>query len=203
MERETLQMISGASDAFVYGEVTDITYIDADGKPMTAHRLEVAEVYADKTDTLASGGTVTIMTAGGFITNQAGEEVKVRALNSPELSEGTTYLAYLRKDEALDAFVPTTGESSVFEVDTDGKVLNIHGFYILDVNEDGSLAVGPPKEGRLRDVQPVEQPPAATVVDIEGNERTVEPAPRPIDSQVPFLDAALTKEQFVAKGRGW
>ncbi|MBI5195740.1 MAG: hypothetical protein HZA10_05425, partial [Nitrospirae bacterium] len=62
---------------------------------------------------------------------------------------------------------------SVLMVDNDGKVLNIDGFYILDVQND-KLVVGPSKEQK-EDFNNKGIPPSAVVEDITGNVTTISP----------------------------
>ena len=103
-ERETIARISGASDAFVHGVVTGIRYTETNGRPVTITTLEIEDTYFSIGEAANVESEVAVVTPGGRVTNEDGEEVSVRALNSPNLVEGRAYLAYLRWNESLQAF---------------------------------------------------------------------------------------------------
>jgi len=183
--------------------VVKAVYPDNDSSiPLTINELDVKEVYFDKTGNIAVGDTITVITEGGFITNENGEEIRVRSLNSPELTEETTYIMYLRWVPDLDGFRATTGESSVFEVDAEGRVLNVHGHYLMDVVE-GKPVAGRRKESKLQDpTEEQERAPSARVVDIKGNEKTIEPARENVRAGNLYSQASLTQREFLEKVKG-
>lgn len=198
----TMMKISDLSDTFLSGVVKAV-YPDNDSSiPLTINELFVKEVYFDKTGNVAVGDTITVITEGGFITNENGEEIRVRSLNSPELAEETSYIMYLRWVPDLDGFRATTGESSVFEVDAKGRVLNMHGHYLMDVVE-GKPVAGRRKESKLQDpTEEQERAPTARVVDIEGKEKTVEPARKVVSAENLYSQKTLTQSEFLEKVKG-
>jgi len=194
--------ISDLSDTFLSGVVKAV-YPDNDSSiPLTINKLDVKEVYFDKIGNVAVGDTITVITEGGFITNKDGQKIRAKVLNSPELTEGAIYIMYLRRIPDMDGFRVTTGESSVFEVDTEGRVLNIHGHYIMDVVA-GKPVAGHRKESKLRDsTKAQERAPSAMVVDIKGNEKTIEPARKNVRTGALYSQKSLTQREFLEKVKG-
>jgi len=202
MPDETLAKISSLSDTFVCGVVKRIFYDNSNRMPLTINEFEVRNVYFDKTDKVRAGETIDVITEGGFISNRKGDEIKARMLNSPEFTEETMYIVYLRWIQVLDGFKPTTGESSVFEVDTESRVLNIDGYYIVDI-QNGKLVVGQQKESRIQDTEAEQvRGPSAIVVDINGNETTIEPIRRNLRDRDHYSREPITLEQFLSKVKG-
>ena len=200
MEDETITKISKLSDTFLYGSIKGIAYLN-EGRPITINKVEIKDIFFDRTGRVSIGDDIDVITRGGFFTDDSGKRVKIKELNAPELVKGTAYIIYLRWDSSRDAFTPTSGESSVFEVDMEGKVLNIHGYYILDVKA-GKLVVGPSK---ILDTQRKETSPPAVVEDIYGNTTTIQPQMPSVKTQeidpgkLLNLQKLLEKVQGVAK----
>ncbi|MBI4710177.1 MAG: hypothetical protein HY759_03610 [Nitrospirae bacterium] len=171
-EGETIIKISKQSDAFIFGIVKDMA--DSAGKkPTSLYKVEIKDIYFDRIGKIKLGDVIDVVSRVGFIFDHTGRKVKIKELNAPDLIIGSDYIIYLLWDESQNAFRPTSGESSVLIVDNDGKVLNIDGFYILDVQND-KLVVGPSKEQK-EDFNNKGIPPSAVVEDITGNVTTISP----------------------------
>ena len=198
MPDQTLPKISGLSDTFVCGVVKGISYNSTNRMPLTINELEVKDVYFDKTDKVRAGETIDVITEGGF----KGNKVLAKMLNSPEFTEETMYIVYLRWIQGLNGFKPTTGESSVFEVDAGGRVLNIDGYYIVDI-QNGKLVVGRQKESRIKNTKTEQvRGLSARVVDINGNETTIEPISQNLRNSDLYSREPITLEQFLQKVKG-
>jgi len=202
MPDQTLAKISRLSDTFVCGVVKGIFYDSSNRMPLTINEFEVKDVYFDKTEKVREGETINVITEGGFIGNRKGDAIKSRMLNSPKFTEETMYIVYLRWIQVLDGFKPTSGESSVFEVDTEGRVLNIDGHYIVDI-QNGKLVVGRQKESKMQDTETEQvRGPSAIVVGVNGNETTIEPIRRSLRNSDLYSRDPMTLEQFLTRVKG-
>jgi len=170
--------------------------------PLTINEFEVKNVYFDKTDKVLVGETIDVITEGGFISNRKGDEIKAIMLNSPDFTEETMYIVYLRWIQVLDGFKPTSGKSSVFEVDADGRVLNLDGHYIVDI-QSGKLIVGQRKEPKIQATEAeLARGPSAIVLDVNGNETTIQPIRRKLKNSDFVSREPMTLEQFLKKVKG-
>ena len=196
-EGETIIKISKQSDVFIFGVVKDIAYIGGK-KPTSLYKVEIKDIYFDRIGKIKLGDVIDVVSRVGFISDNTGRKIKIKELNAPDLIIGSNYIIYLLWDESQNAFKPTSGESSVLIVDNDGKVLNIYGFYILDVQND-KLVVGPPKEQK-EDFNKKEIPPSAVVEDITGNITTIsQQTERKIKAQDIDPAKLLNLQQFINK----
>lgn len=87
---ETVTKISNLSDAFVYGTILDINYSNTNGRPITINKLEVKDIYFDKTGRVRIKEEINVVTEGGFFTDESGKKIRVKELNSPELVKNLT-----------------------------------------------------------------------------------------------------------------
>lgn len=209
MPDETIFKISDLSDAFIYGEVRSKTFFSSRaGRPRTLYNIKVWKLFFDNIGEAFGKDEIELITNEGLLTGPRGTIELFKELNTPSLSINTSYLLYLKWDGVQNGFILTSGETSLFEVDDQGKVLNFDGVYLLDIKE-GRPVLGMPGASKIKQLMSTERErepgPPAIVTDIYGRARVIEPSPRWFHEQRALdlsADLYLSVEQFLEKLKG-
>jgi hypothetical protein len=160
-------------DMLVFGRVERAEVLELHGRPVTEYRFEAREVHLDKQGRPAGVKAIRILVPGGAYTDREGKKRRWRPLSAPELESQADYILFLKWWQEQEGYVVVGGEAGAFKVDEDGRVLDLDGNAILDVLEEGFVAVPGKARRTAREQQRPDAPPAGIVEDLSGTRRTV------------------------------
>lgn len=190
----TLKMVSDLSDAFLMGTVNEILHGTKENRQTVTNKIEVKQILYDRTNRIYIGEVIDVVTDEIFFPK---DNKQIKKHNIPEFETNSNYLIFLRWNSLTQALSPTTGTSSVFEIDDANNILNLDGVYIKDVIND-KIVFGSRKKQKIEDIKK-EEPPIPSVTDLYGRKTIGSSLKRSQDPREIESEKKLDMQQFLEK----